>query len=148
MSLFDDVTCEYALPDPTHQDREFQTKDLDSQMHHYVITRDGRLIRKARPQGVWGETVKRDVEWPYHGDVRINAFDGVSAIELTPERARPSPQLVVQLRAGKAALRAQRTALPLREKVRQLLQLQEIYVSLLGKRRSLQPWERPWRVEP
>lgn len=63
-------------------------------------------------------------------------------------RARPSPELLARLRAGKAALRAHRIALPLPEKVRQLLQLQEIYVTLLAKRRTLRPWEKPWRVQP
>ena len=28
MGLFDDVTCGYPLPEPKHQHREFQTKDL------------------------------------------------------------------------------------------------------------------------
>ena len=64
------------------------------------------------------------------------------------DRPRPSPELVAKLRAGKAALREQRIALPLREKVRQMLQLQEIYVCQLAKRRALLPWERPWRVKP
>jgi hypothetical protein len=56
--------------------------------------------------------------------------------------------LLARLRAGKAALRAHRIALPLPEKVRQLLALQEIYVTLLAKRRPLRPWEKPWRVTP
>ena len=29
MGLFDTVRCEYRLPNPAHQDLEFQTKDLD-----------------------------------------------------------------------------------------------------------------------
>jgi hypothetical protein len=64
------------------------------------------------------------------------------------DRPRPSPELLARLRAGKAALRAHRIALPLPEKVRQLLALQEIYVTLLAKRRPLRPWEKPWRVTP
>jgi hypothetical protein len=38
--------------------------------------------------------------------------------------------------------------LPLREKVRILLELQRQEYPLLKKRRSLEWWERPWEVEP
>ena len=63
-------------------------------------------------------------------------------------RPRPSAELLARLRAGKAEIRARRIALPLREKVRQLLQLQHIYVAQLARHRPLEPWERPWDVEP
>ena len=63
-------------------------------------------------------------------------------------RSRPSPEALAALRRGKAALRARRVALPLREKVRQLLELQRLHFPLLEKRRSLRPWERPWDIEP
>jgi hypothetical protein len=63
-------------------------------------------------------------------------------------RPRPTPELLARLRAGKAALREQRIALPLREKVRQLLELQRLYVSVVGRRRPLHPRERPWDIEP
>lgn len=63
-------------------------------------------------------------------------------------RARPSRALLARLRAGKAALREHRIALPLPDKVRQLLQLQHIQVVMLAKRRPHRPWERPWDVEP
>jgi hypothetical protein len=75
-------------------------------------------------------------------DSRSRPQDAVAA------RARPSPELLARLRAGKAALREQRRALPLPEKVRQLLQLQQIQITLLAKQRPLKPWERPWDVEP
>ena len=74
MGLFDDITCEYPLPNLSHQDRAFQTKDLGCWLHRYVITRDGRLIRKART-GVWGEGSPRDMEWPIHGDIQMYDFD-------------------------------------------------------------------------
>ena len=51
MGLFDTVKCEYPLPDPAHQDLEFQTKDFECLLDHYRITRDGRLVREARPAG-------------------------------------------------------------------------------------------------
>jgi len=63
-------------------------------------------------------------------------------------RSRPSAELLARLRAGKAALRAERIALPLPEKVRQLLELQRLQFPLLKKRRALRPWERPWDIEP
>ena len=68
MGLFDTVHCKYPLPDPRHQDLEFQTKDLDCALFYYTITRDGRLVRHAG-RGRWGPD--RDIEWPLHGDMRI-----------------------------------------------------------------------------
>ena len=43
MGLFDEVRCEYRLPDPAHQGLVFQTKDLENALDEYVITRRGRL---------------------------------------------------------------------------------------------------------
>jgi hypothetical protein len=56
--------------------------------------------------------------------------------------------LLQTLRAGKAALRQQRIALPLPEKVKLLLELQRIYCSMVARQRPLRSWERPWDVEP
>jgi len=75
-------------------------------------------------------------------------MDSPSRRDAAVERPRPTPELLEKLRAGKAALREERIALPLPEKVRQLLELQRIYCSIVGRRRPLQPWERPWDVEP
>ena len=74
MDIFDTVTCDYPLPDPRHQDLEFQTKDLEKAMGHYTITKDGRLIRHARPSFFVAAPVS-DVEWPIHGDIRIHERD-------------------------------------------------------------------------
>jgi len=63
-------------------------------------------------------------------------------------RSRPSAEALETLRQGKSALRARRIALPLREKVRQLLELQRVQFPLLKQRRTLHPWERPWDVQP
>jgi hypothetical protein len=38
--------------------------------------------------------------------------------------------------------------LPLPEKVRILLELQRQELPLIARRRPLQPWERPWDIEP
>ena len=56
--------------------------------------------------------------------------------------------------AGKAAYAAKRAwhqhqaKLPLREKVRILLQLQRRDYELLKRHRPLETWERPWEIEP
>lgn len=68
MGVFDTVRCEFRLPNPLHQDLEFQTKDLDGSLNRYTITRDGRLIRHPRREDTGPG---RDAEWPIHGDVRI-----------------------------------------------------------------------------
>lgn len=62
-------------------------------------------------------------------------------------RSRPSPEVLLALRAGKSALRNKRASLPLREKVRQMLELQRVQFPLLRKQRPLRPWERPWDIE-
>ena len=74
MEKFDTVNCDYLLPDPRHQDLDFQTKDLERAMEHYTITRDGRLIRHARPS-LRVPAAERDVEWPIHGEIRIYDSD-------------------------------------------------------------------------
>jgi hypothetical protein len=38
--------------------------------------------------------------------------------------------------------------LPLRDKVRILLDLQRQELPLLAKQRPLKPWERPWEITP
>lgn len=63
-------------------------------------------------------------------------------------RARPSPELIAKLRQGKAELRFEREALALREKVRQVMELQRLQHPLLAQQRPLQDWERPWEIEP
>ena len=48
MGMFDRVHCDLPLPDPKHQDLEFQTKDLDCLLDRYTISAEGRLVRQAR----------------------------------------------------------------------------------------------------
>jgi hypothetical protein len=61
MSLFDDVTVRYPLPDPDMQDAAFQTKDLLNTLTQFTITEEGRLLAGDR-------------EMDYHGDIAIYAF--------------------------------------------------------------------------
>lgn len=46
MGLYDDVKCEYKLPDAPKiiQNDVFQTKDLGSMMNSYTVTENGELI--------------------------------------------------------------------------------------------------------
>jgi hypothetical protein len=47
MGMYDDVTCEHALPgEPKPKDNYFQTKDFDRLMDHYTITANGRLLKE------------------------------------------------------------------------------------------------------
>ena len=64
------------------------------------------------------------------------------------DRPRPSPELLERLRQGKIALRERRRAMSLREKVREMLELQRVTFPLLARYRPLRSWERPWDVEP
>jgi len=72
MGMFDSIRCEYSLPEPRHQDLEYQTKDLECLLARYTITRDGRLVLHAR-QG--RGRPYRDIEWPLHGDLRFYTSD-------------------------------------------------------------------------
>jgi len=63
-------------------------------------------------------------------------------------KGRPTPELMRRLHQGKADLRAQRTRMALKEKIRMLLELQRIYWPLLKRHRPLASWERPWEVDP
>lgn len=68
MGLYDTIQCEYPLPEASHQDLDFQTKDLECFLGTYTVTRDGRLMRH-KGRGRFG--LDRDIEWPLHGDLRM-----------------------------------------------------------------------------
>ena len=55
-----------------------------------------------------------------------------------------SPGLI----ASKEAWHRAQASLPIREKVRILLELQRQDLPLLAKQRPLRAWEQPWPVEP
>lgn len=94
--MFDDLKCEYPLPDGHMQDAPFQTKDTPAQyMERYTITADGRLIHHAveyfdnppeqRPYydpeikgfkneideicGIIGQRPIGDIDTRWHGDI-------------------------------------------------------------------------------
>lgn len=62
--------------------------------------------------------------------------------------ARPAPDLLEALRSSKKFLRKSRTELPLKEKVRAVIELQRAFLPLLKRRRALRLWESPWKVTP
>lgn len=64
---------------------------------------------------------------------------------MTSERL---PESVAALFQRKKAWHRAQAALPLKEKVRILLELQRQELPLLAKQRPLESWERPWDVEP
>jgi hypothetical protein len=46
--MYDDITCEYALPGELKpKSVNFQTKDFDCLLDHYVITKAGRLTKNS-----------------------------------------------------------------------------------------------------
>ena len=49
---------------------------------------------------------------------------------------------------AKVSWQRRQARLPLREKVRILLELQRQDLPLIQRRRPLRPWERPWSVVP
>lgn len=57
---------------------------------------------------------------------------------------RPTPELIAALRRGKAALRHERQTLPLPEKVRAVIELQQVCLPILARQRALRPWESVW----
>jgi hypothetical protein len=63
--------------------------------------------------------------------------------------ARPTPELMDRLYAAKTALHDLHQALPLREKIAQLIELQRLDYTLRVQRgEQLEEWQRPWEVEP
>lgn len=64
----------------------------------------------------------------------------------TPDDAM-SP-VAKHLLTAKANWHQAQARLPLREKVRILLELQRQELPLVARRRPLRSWERPWPIEP
>lgn len=86
MGLYDEVVCDFPLPDAEMQGNVFQTKDMGCLMMDYHITREGRLLRLEAdkvlvkdPEGFLGvrieSTNERWVDTEYHGDLIFYDFD-------------------------------------------------------------------------
>lgn len=84
MTDFDRIVCDYPLPDPEDQHREFLSRDFGGfGLNRYTITRDGRLLRQPAPH-LRGLVPVKDVEWPVHGDIRMfddDPADGEEGVE-------------------------------------------------------------------
>ena len=61
--------------------------------------------------------------------------------------SRPDPKTKRVFRS-KVEWHRRQAALPIREKVRILLELQRHDLPLLARHRTLRWWERPWPIEP
>lgn len=57
-----------------------------------------------------------------------------------------TPDALQTLRNGKRELRRRRVAMSLEDKVRQVVELQKVHVTIVGQRRALQPLERVWQL--
>lgn len=71
MGMFDNVRLDnIELPDLTKTSSldEYQTKDLDCELHNYRVTSDGRLVRKVRDEEVWKPTSFSGVFHAYRYD--------------------------------------------------------------------------------
>lgn len=69
MGLFDEILCEYPLPEwPAGEDPRFQTKDLDCLLERYRITVDGRLLTTRYRRGSLDETESpRELDTEFYG---------------------------------------------------------------------------------
>jgi hypothetical protein len=61
--------------------------------------------------------------------------------------SRDTSEVLERLREGKRELRAERVAMSLPEKVRQVVELQRMVLPTIQQRRPLEPWERVWRLD-
>ena len=52
--------------------------------------------------------------------------------------------VITRLREGKRQLRKERVAMTLPEKIRQVVELQKVHVTIVGRRRALTALERVW----
>lgn len=80
MGLFDDVTCEYPLPDGREvAGRAFQTKSLRCCMDRLTITAAGRLILHQNPPTGDGRFARSahlaGIDLDYHGDLDLYGID-------------------------------------------------------------------------
>jgi hypothetical protein len=85
MGLFDEIRCDYPLPDDrVPQDTVFETKCLECGLEEHTITAQGRLILHRKHQKKAGTHVRLGRPWPkyevdfvedvdldFHGDIEI-----------------------------------------------------------------------------
>jgi hypothetical protein len=64
------------------------------------------------------------------------------------EKPQPHAEFMAALFKAKADWHSEQARLPVKEKVRILLELQRQDHPLIKRRRALQWWEHPWEIEP
>ena len=62
--------------------------------------------------------------------------------------SEPSTSDTAAMFERKRAWHQEQSRLPLREKVRILIELQRQELPVLARLRPLRPWERPWEITP
>jgi hypothetical protein len=95
MGMFDSIKCEYDLPVPDCikdidfkiiQDAEFQTKDFDSSLNVYTITKEGKLFLKKAEykwvdddnsflKGYLDEVSSSQEDTNFHGEFNFYCFE-------------------------------------------------------------------------
>jgi len=56
------------------------------------------------------------------------------------------PDAIQRLREGKRNLHRERISMSLSDKVRQVVELQKVHVTVVGRRRTLRPIEKVWEL--
>ena len=60
----------------------------------------------------------------------------------------PIQEEIERIFAAKREWHRKQATLPMKEKVRILLEIQKAAFPLIAKRRKLESWEKPWEIEP
>ena len=68
--------------------------------------------------------------------------------KVTEEQQQQAKAEAERIFAAKKEWHRRQASLPLKEKVRILLQMQKDDYPILSKRGSLRSWEKPWNIEP
>ena len=104
MGMYDEIKCDYPLPDAHMQNRTFQTKSFDCLLDRYTISDEGRLIHNTHtleltPEdklpypdtpfiGMYTRVETGPVDTEYHGDVFFYDWDDRSNSDLIEYQAR------------------------------------------------------------
>jgi hypothetical protein len=77
MGMYDELTCEYALPEKykKYQNSVFQTKSLLNCLHKYVITKHGELVHHS-----FNWEICPEQERPYYGKPEWDRFSWVGSL--------------------------------------------------------------------
>ena len=83
MGMFDELTCEYPLPEKfkKYQDSVFQTKSLINCLDKYVITKDGELVHHS-----FNWEVVPEEERPYYGKPEWDKFKWAGSFKTTGKK--------------------------------------------------------------